>query len=496
MRIQLRAMWVFVAIALAAPSFAQTPVTFPQSAPVQIDTATVGKLNSIRFVDGVKFSTVAAAIADLPSAGGIVVSTITETFSADPFAGKESVMLVLGAGTWQTNTQVKVPGGSRIVGAARQHGSAAGTTIKAGSSFPSNTAVVRLGTGGGRVQGARLDGLTIDGNNATGVSGVYSNEANELSGLQNVLVIGIKDKGVHFDNSGGLCENWNIDGLEANILAGTSTTVGLKVSGSTQTARIQNVTINMSFSSGVADAIQHDGFTGSLKDVRVEAATNGIHIGQTTASVGVLIYNISGNTNVTNLVRISSATGTTKVSVLGWHTLGGTNAVKDDAHSTTITDGQGGFYFVGDGGPATLLTSAANATNRLRAELVVEQTAYAKRIKANQGTPLASNGSDFSLHANWGSGASAGTVVGTDQGFEATVTSGSSGTGANPTLTLTFKDGTWTSSPVASCGWKAGGTGTLQHLSWTAAASTLVITYNGTPGTGQTFPISCVLMGR
>lgn len=108
-------------------------------------------------------------------------------------------------------------------------------------------------------------------------------------------------------------------------------------------------------------------------------------------------------------------------------------------------------------------------------------------------TPLAS--SDFALSSGWGSGASIGGISGTDQGFVATVTAGSSPT-ASPTITLTFHDGAWPNAPVFSCSPVSGGTGTPQLWLISATTTTLVATYNGTAAGGSTYPVSCVGIGK
>jgi hypothetical protein len=108
-------------------------------------------------------------------------------------------------------------------------------------------------------------------------------------------------------------------------------------------------------------------------------------------------------------------------------------------------------------------------------------------------TPLAS--SDFSLSSGWGSSASIGSISGTDQGFFATVTAGSS-PGANPTITLTFHDGAWPNAPIFSCSPASGGTGTPQLWLVSTTTTTLTSTFNGTPSSGSTYPVSCVGIGK
>ncbi len=118
-----------------------------------------------------------------------------------------------------------------------------------------------------------------------------------------------------------------------------------------------------------------------------------------------------------------------------------------------------------------------------------------KRIKASNATALVTG--DFALSAGWGSTAAVSSPVGTDQAFSITVTANGAGIAANPTVTLTFHDGTWTNSPMFVCK-QAGGTGTLTTLSGenTATATTLPLTFNGTPVAASTYIIACVGMGR
>lgn len=116
----------------------------------------------------------------------------------------------------------------------------------------------------------------------------------------------------------------------------------------------------------------------------------------------------------------------------------------------------------------------------------------AYRVQGNKGTAQVSG--DFALHANWGAGATVAVTSGSrDPRFEVTVTA--AGTpGANPTVTLTFKDGAWTAAPFATCQFN-GGTGTTLPITWTSTATTLVMTYPGTPVAASTYKIACQVQG-
>lgn len=116
------------------------------------------------------------------------------------------------------------------------------------------------------------------------------------------------------------------------------------------------------------------------------------------------------------------------------------------------------------------------------------------RIFADKGQPHV-NG-DWALSAGWGATATAVVASGcTDNRFRVTITANGAGIAANPTATLTFKDGTFTNAPFASVGF-SGGTGVISPApTWTTTATTLVITFVGTPVAGSTYIVEGVLLG-
>ncbi len=116
------------------------------------------------------------------------------------------------------------------------------------------------------------------------------------------------------------------------------------------------------------------------------------------------------------------------------------------------------------------------------------------RLYADRGTTLV-NG-DWALSAGWGNAATA--VVSTlakGQRGEVTFTSAGTGQAANPTATLTFPEGTWTSAPEPIVV-RNGGTGTgITGFTFACTATTLVITAVGTPVAGETYIVRWMLMG-
>jgi hypothetical protein len=115
-----------------------------------------------------------------------------------------------------------------------------------------------------------------------------------------------------------------------------------------------------------------------------------------------------------------------------------------------------------------------------------------KRFIAD-GTALVAG--DFAPDANWGAGASVGTITGTDQGFALTVTAAGV-PGNNPITVFTFKDLTWTSSPIFVCGMGDAGTGAVGQVLTSTSATVLNITWVGLPVAGLTYQFKCVGIGR
>lgn len=116
------------------------------------------------------------------------------------------------------------------------------------------------------------------------------------------------------------------------------------------------------------------------------------------------------------------------------------------------------------------------------------------RIKTNQGTTETSG--QYTLSAGWGTTASVSAPVGFDPDSSFTVTSSGTGQAANPTITFTFKDGTWTTIPGCFAA-QIGGTGTISDLTTTTESATApIFTWNGTPVATSTYRITIKCGGR
>lgn len=113
-----------------------------------------------------------------------------------------------------------------------------------------------------------------------------------------------------------------------------------------------------------------------------------------------------------------------------------------------------------------------------------------------QGSGTAHVAGDYALSGGWGTTASVSAVSAKDTGGRVTVTSAGTGQAANPTVTLTWKDGTWTTIPavVASRGDSVNPSGPFGVT--TPTATTCVFTFNGTPVAGSSYILDFVAMGK
>lgn len=120
---------------------------------------------------------------------------------------------------------------------------------------------------------------------------------------------------------------------------------------------------------------------------------------------------------------------------------------------------------------------------------------FSRRYFASGGT--ASVAGDFALSAGWGTTASVGTITGEDAHLSFVVTSAGTGQGADPTITYTFKNGTWTNAPWVTCHLNGASTASelTTAITWTTTATTVVLTFRGTPTATRTYTFQIMTIG-
>lgn len=111
-----------------------------------------------------------------------------------------------------------------------------------------------------------------------------------------------------------------------------------------------------------------------------------------------------------------------------------------------------------------------------------------------KGTGTAHVAGDYAASANWGTSPTISPSA-RDSGGRVSVTAAAT-TGANPTLTLTFKDGTWTTAPAVVC---SRGDTDAAAGDWrvtSVSATAVVFTFVGTPTAGSTYILDFLVVGK
>lgn len=204
-----------------------------------------------------------------------------------------------------------------------------------------------------------------------------------------------------------------------------------------------------------------------------------LHVGVSAAPTGA-------TKTWTAVVRKSTDNGTTFANITQTCTITDTATSCDATQTDTVAEGD----------LIDLCLTPANTPTSAKAWASVYHSsslpivAVAQRFQPTLGTTLVAG--DFVLSGGWGNTATIGTITGNDQRWQATVTSSGTGQGANPTIALTYKDGTWTTAPI-SVVVRNGGTGVgCTGFTVSSTATVQTSTCTGTPSASETY----VIQGR
>jgi hypothetical protein len=237
-----------------------------------------------------------------------------------------------------------------LEGSGRGDPDSSGTVITASNSFPQNSRIIELGNTAPSF-GVRVENLTIDCNDLPGVTGVYNDKAEEESGLRHVLVENIAGIGLDVESSGaqnsGPYEDLELSGgVNSNVNANS---LCAKVVNVPAFRGIHGATCNFNaYSVHPAVGIQMDN-SGTLTDIHVEGAENGIGLGLSVPANGAVLQNIyGGGSNITTVVHIYSGQNIFLSGLIRSTTA---NVLVDDVLRQTITDTELALYFIGNGAP-------------------------------------------------------------------------------------------------------------------------------------------------
>lgn len=248
---------------------------------------------------------------------------------------------VLPGGTYMISGMLTIPGNTHLVGLGRN-----ASVLKAMAGFPADTPMVRLGTSGVTVFGAKIKDAYVRGDGVADF-GVHGDSLSVQCGLFDLVVDGCKKKCIHIE---GTSDNYLMYNLMCALaLSADAAAITIHLVGSAGKDRV--IGANWSAAGAVPSVgIKLDGLTGHLSGLKVETLTGGgIVIGEALACHGLTIDSIQGNNlTVGDLVRIGNLQNI-DVTLTGIHNEAGITAtLRDNFTNLVFNDVTIGFYHTGD----------------------------------------------------------------------------------------------------------------------------------------------------
>jgi len=351
----------------------------------------------------------------------------------------------------------------------------------------SNDAVV---TGTGQVVSNLPLSITLDASGNAPATAIWPNDQMSPSGTVYVATL--------FDVSGAPAwtgsQNWSITGsstIELNTLVPSANTVSysgsvlLNPSGP-QSISTYGLTVTTLTVSGTTT------LTGSLS---IKDGASGLVLQNASSATKTAIFDLSNitaaNQRTVNVPDANSTTAQVKNSTAHQYLTAMSSQGVFSAAQPAVADLSDGSTGTG----AVVLAVSPTLTGTLTASLISN-----KRIAAHAGTALIAG--DFAASSGWGTSPVISVIQGTDQAGSVTIQAKAT-TGANPTLTLTFHDGTWTQVPVVVCSRTdtvaaTGSPSTTVTNQWhvtSVTATTAVFTFVGQPVANSTYGLTFITMG-
>jgi hypothetical protein len=508
---------------------------------------TLGQLDTIVYVDGTRYTTVASAISALPSTGGKVIipagtwpigSTITLAVASGP-------IVIEGSGTGTTTT-----GGTRLVassGSVTPMIAVQGTSasVRAGNIYFRDLTIQGVYT-------ASQQCVTVDHSTVVDFRDVQFIQCGQAEWIDDAYQVGHHHVNYFQSGSGGTnttatvrVENTSNPGVPSEQIYWDDHSVWEGASGMQGTAVYFGPATNQERISG--SKIDYNGSAANFCLISIVSASI-VSINDNTISDS----NITSPANGTVCVGGTSGTHSDQVSIVNNPVISLNNTIPAVwlDYTTNYIVSNNGFGGLGAGlGTAisvtanafggnilgnrmntvdALLTDASGLSVALNSESGSEGTQWdlrttlntnqpivststlsttggltdtsaatkAKRPYYNQGTALSSGNVALSSSPSWGTSPSF-TVAGFDPAFAVAVNSGSGTPGANPTVTVTFADGAWADgNPVCMVSRADGTSPSTAYWEVVSTTTQAIILFVGTPATSSTYTVNVTCTGR
>lgn len=343
-------------------------------------TRTDGKTDVCAKINAVYLSTsspypTAGAVIDArgvlpPAATGLQVCTISPWAGTPPSGKWPPATILLPAGTIAIPSGWVLPNETRIVGengGSSAAGTAGLTTIQAclttTSGCPSSNFSGTMITMGNSVAinncqstgciGIGVEDLWLDGKglSVTGISNTFSTDLSYVRHVNLYQIIGV---GLTVASTSQNSGPYTDVGFSLGTATAVANTVCAHIT-NVSTRGIHGLTCTGNVGTGTipSNAVVLDASNNSIEDVEIQGFGNGVLIGQNDSAQNDALLNISGGTNVSNVISITNVSGKTvsDISIVGVTNGNGSAKTIQDARTspaTTISAPTVGLYVLGD----------------------------------------------------------------------------------------------------------------------------------------------------
>jgi hypothetical protein len=306
--------------------------------PLIITSLTTAKIDKIIYVDGSVYPTLASALAAVPAGGAIIIDTLVEAFTVNPFASTTNpVWVQLGAGIWTTTVPIVLSANQWITGAGPQY-----SQIKAVAGFSSTTlGVVTLGNGVQSHSSFARD-LGINCNAVATCTGLVFDGAQNPAGADNVTITNYTADGVRLQQTSASTSGVKLSNMWMYSVIGSSPSgSGINVSAFAGDVVVENVTQASDHPFPGPAAFTVGGGTGQITFIGSagEGVTDMYHLTGTSATTVIIgVSQNAGSSPGVNTVHVGA--GVSNYELINVEQGNSSNAaLVDDQRSYTCTGG-------------------------------------------------------------------------------------------------------------------------------------------------------------
>jgi hypothetical protein len=334
-------------------------------------------LDASAFATGQGFcAIVGTALGKLPSGGGVLdargINSSNSTMKcagSTPWSALTSAvpaLILLPAGTIQTNTSWIVPNGTKLVGLGPGV-----TVIEADASI--SAAILQMGYTGTPTSpkynfapcgtsnvcnGIGIESLTVAANGNTVSYGIENTNSQELSYVKHVDLKGMTGTGLYVASGGQNSGPYS----DITVTMASSTPECAQIS-QVNTRGIHGMNCT---GDTTGTGIYLDGSNNTIEDVHFSELSYGIQVGVNENAQSNVLLNITGDSTVSTIIHLSTSNTVTDLSIMDAGNDGsGNDTIKDDLTSTTLTDSNVGIYAIGrsNSGGYSRFTTSQHAAN-------------------------------------------------------------------------------------------------------------------------------------